>query len=198
MGHDRSGAKQPDRFDPARASILDDTGRFAYVPPAALLEALAPPPSSTLLDFGAGTGLYAVEFARLRPDLRILALDEQPAMLEHLRSALAGAGVPNVAAIEPPALAALGGNVERILALNVLHELGDDALGVLRGLLAPGGAALFVDWNAEVERPFGPPKDHVYGPSEAERRLAGAGLAVVGRSAFAYHYALRAVAAPFR
>ncbi|MDB5094939.1 MAG: Methyltransferase type 11 [Candidatus Eremiobacteraeota bacterium] len=195
MGHDRSGAKQPDRFDPARAAILDDTGRFDYVPPAALLDALAPPPSSTLLDFGAGTGLYAVELARLRPDLRILALDEQPAMLERLHAALARADVQNVAAIAPPALGALGGRVERILALNVLHELGDDALGELRGLLAPSGAALFVDWNADVERPFGPPSDHVYSPSEAERRLAEAGFAVVGRGAFAYHYALRAVLA---
>jgi SAM-dependent methyltransferase len=193
MGHDRSGAKQPHRFDPARASILDEAGRFAYVPPAALLDALAPPPSSTLLDFGAGTGLYAVELARLRPDLCVLALDEQPAMLEHLRAALARAGVPNVAAIEPAALAALEGSVERVLALNVLHELGDDALGALRSALAPGGAALFVDWNADVERPFGPPEDHVYGPREAERRLAGAGFAVVERGAFAYHYALRAV-----
>jgi SAM-dependent methyltransferase len=189
-GDDRHGAKQPDRFDPARASILDDAGRFAYVPPGALLEVLAPPPSSTLLDFGAGTGLYAVELARLRPDLRILALDEQPPMLERLRAAIAQAGVPNVAAIEPPALAALRGGVERILALNVLHEVGDDALRVLRELLAPGGAALFVDWNADVDRPFGPPRDHVYGPREAERRLAEAGFAVVGRSAFAYHYAL--------
>jgi SAM-dependent methyltransferase len=190
-GDDRHGAKQPDRFDPARASILDDAGRFAYVPPAALLEVLAPPPSSTLLDFGAGTGLYAVELARLRPDLRILALDEQPPMLERLRAAIAQAGVPNVAAIEPPALAAQRGGVERILALNVLHEVGDDALRVLRELLAPpGGAALFVDWNADVDRPFGPPRDHVFGPREAERRLAEAGFAVVGRSAFAYHYAL--------
>jgi SAM-dependent methyltransferase len=190
-GDDRHGAKQPDRFNPARASILDDAGRFAYVPPAALLEALAPPPSSTLLDFGAGTGLYAVELARMRPDLRILALDEQPSMLERLRAALAQAGVPNVAAIEPPDLATLRGSVERILALNVLHELGDAALRVLRELLAPGGAALFVDWNADVDRPFGPPRDHVYGPREAERRLADAGFTVVGRSAFAYHYALR-------
>ncbi len=193
MGHDRHGAKQPDRFDPARASILDDAGRFAYVPPAALLDVLAPPPSSTLLDFGAGTGLYAVELARLRPDLRVLALDEQPAMIERLRAALARADVANVAAIEPPALAALRGTVARILALNVLHELGDDALGALRALLAPGGAALFVDWNADVERSFGPPRDHVYGPIEAERRLAAAGFAVVGRSAFAYHFALRTV-----
>jgi SAM-dependent methyltransferase len=186
---DRHGAKQPDRFDPARASILDDAGRFAYVPPAALLELLAPPPASTLLDFGAGTGLYAVELARLRPDLRVLALDEQPAMLERLRAALAQAGVHNVAAIEPPALVELRGSFERILALNVLHELGDDALAALRALLAPRGAALFVDWNADVDRPFGPPRDHVYGPREAERRLADAGFTVVRHSAFAYHYA---------
>ena len=55
------------------------------------------------------------------------------------------------------------GGVERVFALNVLHELGDDALRVLVGLLRPEGVALVVDWNADVERAVGPPNDHVYG-----------------------------------
>ena len=50
MSHERHGAKQPNRFDPARAAILDDPARFAYVPVEALLELLDIPAGGTLVD----------------------------------------------------------------------------------------------------------------------------------------------------
>ncbi len=192
MHHDRHGAKQPGRFDPARAAILDDPARFGYVAPEMLLAELALPPAATLVDFGAGTGLYAIALAQRRPDLRVVALDEQPAMREHLRAAILRAGVTNVEAADPAALAALHERADGVLALNVLHELGDSALAELRALLAPDRPALFVDWNAEVERPVGPPRDHVYGPDDAIRRLEAAGFRVERRAALPYHYVLAA------
>jgi SAM-dependent methyltransferase len=193
MAHgDRHGARQPDRFDPARAAILDDHARFAYVPPERLLDELALAPCATLVDFGTGTGLYAIELARRRPDLRILALDEQPRMLEYLRTAIARAGVANVDAIGPAALAPLRGRADGVLALNVLHELGDDALAELRTLLRPDATALFVDWSADVERPVGPPRDHVYSRDEAGRRLEAAGFRIDERDSLPYHFILAA------
>ena len=192
MHDDRHGAKQPGRFDPARAAILDDVARFAYAAPDALLAELALPPSATLVDFGAGTGLYAIALAQRRPDLRVVALDEQPEMLDHLRAAIQRAGANNVEAADPPAMDALRGRAGGVLALNVLHELGDAALDELRALLAPGATALFVDWNAEVERPVGPPRDHVYSPGDAARRLEAAGFTVASRAPLPYHYVLAA------
>jgi len=189
MSHERHGAKQPDRFDPARAAILDDPARFAYVPPDALLALLDIPAAGTLVDFGTGTGLYALEIARRRPDVRVLALDEQPQMLAHVRAAIARSGLVNVEAVSSEAVDALAGSANRILALNVLHELGDRALGEVRSLLAQGGTAVFVDWNAEVDRPVGPPRDHVYDLADAAARLAGAGFCIVSRRTFAYHHA---------
>lgn len=193
---DRHGARQPDRFNPARAAVLDDPARLEYVPPERLLDELALGPSATLVDFGAGTGLYAIELARRRPDLRILALDEQPRMLDHLRAAIAQAGVANVEAIDPAALTALHGRAAGVLALNVLHELGDAALAELRSLLRPDGTALFVDWSAEVDRPVGPPRDHVYTRDEARRRLETAGFRVDQRGSLPYHFALAARRSP--
>jgi SAM-dependent methyltransferase len=193
---DRHGAKQPSRFDPARAAILDDTARFAHVPPDTLLAALALPPSSTLVDFGAGTGLYAIALAQRRPDLRVIALDEQPPMLDHLRAAIARAGVTNVEAADPSVLATFRGSAGGVLALNVLHELGDAALAEVRALLSSEATALFVDWNAEVERPVGPPRDHVYAPADAVLRLESAGFSVETRTALPYHFVLAAVISP--
>jgi SAM-dependent methyltransferase len=194
MHHERHGAKQPDRFDPARAAILDDPARFSYVPVDELLSVLEIPAGGTLVDFGTGTGLYAIEIARRRPDVRVLALDEQPQMLAHVREAIARSGLTNVEAVFSDALKPLLGSANCILALNVLHELGDSALGEVRALLAGGGTVLFVDWNADVERPVGPPRDHVYGVAEAAARLAAAGFTTIEQRMLAYHYALVAQA----
>ena len=119
----------------------------------------------------------------------MLALDEQPPMLAHVREAIVRSGLRNVEAVSPDALATLAGTAQRILALNVLHELGDARSTSCASLLATGGSAVFVDWNADVERPVGPPRDHVYGVADAAARLTGAGFRIVSRSAFAYHHA---------
>ncbi len=195
MSDERHGAKQPDRFDPARAAILDDPARFGYVPVDALVALLAPPAGGTLIDFGAGTGLYAIEIARRRPDVRVVALDEQPRMLEHVADAIARSGLANVEPMAPQGLASLAAAADGVLGLNVLHELGDRALDDVRALLARDGKAVFVDWSADVERPIGPPRDHVYGVAEAADRLRRAGFDVVAAPAFAYHYALVASSA---
>ncbi len=188
--HDRHGAKQPERFDPARAGVLDDPARFEYLPPADLIALLDAAPGSTVVDFGAGTGTYAIALAQARPDLRILALDEQPEMHELLRRKIAETKVANVEPLEPAGLSELHGRVDRVLALNVFHELGDAALQSLRELLAPDGLALVVDWNADVEHRHGPPRAHVYGVDDARARLGKAGFVERGVAMFREHYAL--------
>ncbi len=198
MSHDARGAKQPHRFDPKKAAMLDDPARFEYLPPAEIEALIDVPPGALVADFGTGTGLYALELAKHRPDISVAAIDEQDQMLGFLRAKLAASPTPNVRAVlsgTPEALA-LAGRVDRVLALNVLHELGDDALSGIASLLRPEGRALFIDWNASVERPFGPPQDHVYSSAEARERLGSVGWTVGREKSFRYHYAL--VAGPSR
>ncbi|MBV8150045.1 MAG: methyltransferase domain-containing protein [Candidatus Eremiobacteraeota bacterium] len=189
---ERHGARQPARFDPAKAARLDDPERFSYLPPDEVLAFLDPPRDGSVVDFGTGTGTYAIEVARRRPDLRILALDEQPEMLALLRAKLDAAPVANVEPAGSDAVPAWLGRADRVLAINVLHEVGDAALAELAALLAAGGRAAFFDWNADVERPVGPPRDHVYDPSEARARLEAHGFRVLSERLFPYHYALSA------
>jgi tRNA G46 methylase TrmB len=100
--HDhRSGAKQPHPFDPARAALLDDRSRFQYLPPAALIALLDLNVADTLVDFGSGTGTYAIEIARARPDVQVLAFDENRTMLELTREKLRSAHLPNITAVTP-------------------------------------------------------------------------------------------------
>ncbi|MGH7755875.1 MAG: class I SAM-dependent methyltransferase, partial [Vulcanimicrobiaceae bacterium] len=184
---------------PAKAAMLDDQSRFAYVPPDRILGLLDIPENGSMLDFGTGTGTYAIEIAQKRPDIQVLAYDEQPAMLQLLAAKLRGPAVPNVTLLDAADCQAYGARVDRVLALNVLHELGDDAVRRLLSFLKPGGFALIVDWNADVERPVGPPHDHVYTTSDAFRRLGSFAPDVAVVAKFPYHYALRAgLASPAR
>ena len=187
---ERHGAKQPERFDPGGWARLDDPARFEYLPPKEVLALLDAPHGATVVDFGTGTGTYALEIARLRPDVHVIALDEQPQMLDLLRAKLQTDPPPNVEPVGIEALPRLRGAVPRILAINVLHEVGDAALTDLRDLLTAEGNLVVIDWNAEVERPVGPPRAHVYAPSEARARLEKNGFEVVRDCLFAYHYAL--------
>jgi len=189
---DRHGARQPERFNPERASRLDDPARFEYLPPEEVAKMLDVPAEGRVLDFGTGTGTYAIELARLRPDIEVVALDEQSEMLGLLRAKPAAAELANLKPALPADLAAHKGRMDRVLALNVLHELGDESLRNLKALLGPGGAALFIDWNAAVERPAGPPADHVYSPAEGRRRLEQMGFAIRGEKLFPYHYSILA------
>ena len=187
---DRHGARQPERFDPARAALLDDPSRFGHLPPDEVFEMLAAPTGGRVVDFGTGTGTYAIELARGRPDLEVIALDEQQAMLDLLGAKPAAQKLPNLVLVHTDEITKLNGTADRVLAINVLHELGDEALRALVGLLKPNGTVLAVDWNAGVDRPVGPPRDHVYTATEARERMETAGLHIEGERMFKYHYAL--------
>ncbi len=190
--NNRHGARQQERFNPQRASKLDDPARFEYLPVEEVAHLLDVPRNGKLVDFGTGTGTYAIELARLRPDIEVIAVDELPQMLEHFRAKPAVAALANLTLMLAGEIRDLEMRIDRVLALNVLHELGDDALRNLAALLKTDGAAVFIDWNAEVKRPAGPPADHVYAPCEARRRLEKLGFKIGTEHLFSYHYAFRA------
>jgi len=186
----RHGAKQPHRFDPTRASALDDDAREAWLPAEDLFALLDAPEHARVVDFGAGTGHLTFKLAELRKDLHIFAYDEQEPMLERLRERKSLVHATNVEVLDPAGFADLE-DVDAILAVNVLHELGDEALESLVESLDARGTVLFADWNA-IERPVGPPRDHVYTVEQAKKRLAEAGLVVRLERLFPYHYVMLA------
>jgi len=191
-GANRDGARQPEAFNPARAALLDDPRRFEHLSPEQVLAMLDAPPGGVVIDFGTGTGTFAIEIAKRRPDLHIVALDEQPGMLELLRAKPEVKSLSNLEAVLTDTIGRFAASADRVLALNVLHELGDDALRQMIGLLKPSGTILFIDWDSSIERPVGPPKDHTYNTAEARTRLEGFGLRVEPAVPMKYHFVLRA------
>ncbi len=187
--HDRTGAKQPEIFSHERAARLDDPKREQFAPTGRLVELLDVPHGARVLDFGAGTGRYALAIAHTHPRATVVAYDVQPEFLAMIRERAHAANLHNVEAVGEH-----HGAFERILAMNVLHEIGDADIRAMREALAPGGSALIVDWNGGIERPEGPPNDHAHTLDEALARLRAAGFHAEARPdpAFPYHFIITA------
>ena len=81
------------RSSASRTSTVSTTPAVSsYLPPAAMWEALGNPSPQTIVDVGAGTGLFACWFAEAAPDATVYAIDIEPAMvrwmLEHRHPSL--------------------------------------------------------------------------------------------------------------
>jgi 2-polyprenyl-3-methyl-5-hydroxy-6-metoxy-1,4-benzoquinol methylase len=188
------GAKQPYIFSHERAGVLDDPEREGWLPTAALVELLAVPSGSRVLDFGTGTGRYGLAFAQARPDLCVVAHDVQPEMLDIVRRRAADLRLKNFSAASWEDTQARA-PYDRIFALNVLHEIDDETLRSIAPLLAPQGDVLIFDWDATIDRPTGPPAEHAHSPTEAQDRIARSGFRCIERirdARFPYHFILRA------
>ncbi len=142
------------------AAIFDDPARDEWQRPSEVAALLELAPGVTVVDLGAGTGYFVPHLApAVGPSGRVLALDTEPAMVEHMRRRVAEAGLanvePRVVAPDDPGLEP--GSVDRILIVDTWHHVADrEAYAArLREALRPGGYVLVVDFTPES--PHGPP-----------------------------------------
>ena len=112
-------------------------------------------PGSSLLDVGAGSGIFAAEFARRTPDLKAFVFDLPPT-LEIARSILRAEGLEDAVEYAPGdyRLDPFPGPVDTVLISNVLQtESEENALLILRKAseaLRPGGTLLVHGTMAEA------------------------------------------------
>lgn len=190
--HDRRhGAKQPKIFSHERAAVLDDDEREGWFAQSDVVQLVDAQAKATVVDFGTGTGRYAIALAQKRPDIHVIAYDVQPEMLEIVRDRVKKLNLTNVETRSE--LADEIGDI--VLAANVLHEIGDLEIAELASAAKRSGVVLFADWDAAIDRPTGPPANHVHTVAEARERLLRNGFASVealDAPQFPYHYVLRA------
>lgn len=191
------GSGGPHKFDPSRAARLEDPGRQEFLPNGRVLELLELSGSETVVDYGAGSGVLTVELARALPRGVVHAVEESPEMFGLLEKRVSDSGLGNVHVheIRENRVPLQDGHADRVLAVNLLHEVvGEGALAEMRRLLKPDGLLLVVDWRSDVDREEGPPQHVTYDPDSARRTLEEAGFetATVSGSEFPYHLALLA------
>lgn len=168
------------KFDLAKMTKLNDPGRFETLPPTVLWDAVgAPSDARTIVEIGAGTGLFAAEFARLAPGATVYAVDIEEAMLAWMREnrpeVASGRLVPMLA--EESRIPMDDATADVAYMINLHHELANPAgsYAEARRILAPGGAFMAADW-ARVESPKGPPLEVRADPLEVAAILRDAGF----------------------
>jgi ubiquinone/menaquinone biosynthesis C-methylase UbiE len=169
-----------EKFDPSHASKLENPDRLIELPPARLVQLLRLTGVETVIDFGAGTGMYSLPIAESLPRGTLFAVDEQQVLLDRLQQKLverrpAGRVEPVLNVDNHVPLA--DGAGDRILMINVLHHIYDEpaALAEVTRLLRRGGLLVSVEF-ARMDRPVGPPNDHVLAADELHAVIEGMGL----------------------
>jgi ubiquinone/menaquinone biosynthesis C-methylase UbiE len=168
-----------DAFDPEHAARLEDPARLAALPQAAVVSLLRLEGDETVVDYGAGTGIYTVAVAKAVPDGRAIAVEALPRLAEMLRDKITPELGERLELVETDANAvpAPDGVADRVVMVDVLHHLYDQpgALAEVVRLLRPGGLFVVVDWG-DRERPVGPPLDHVLGLAAVRDVISSMGL----------------------
>ena len=122
---DETAFAGPEHLDPAYVAGYDRKAAFDAADDVAVLRSHGLDDDSTVIDFGAGTGTFAIAVAPYCG--RVIAVDISPAMVAALRAQASSAGLANVAAVQAGFLsyAHAGGPVEAVYSRNALHHLPD-------------------------------------------------------------------------
>jgi len=153
----------PEHLDPAYVATYDRKAGFDPVGDLTGLRGRGLDASSTLIDFGAGTGTFAVAAASICR--RVIAVDVSPAMVDAIRGKAAASNAANVECVQAGFLSYEheGNPPEFIYSRHALHHLPDFwkavALSRLAALLAPGGILQLRDLVFSFD------------PSEADARI---------------------------
>jgi len=169
-----------EKFDPRNASKLENPERLVELPPANLVKLLDLTGAETVVDFGAGTGMYSLPIADAFPDGLLIAVDAQSELLDRLEAKLAAhapAGRVKVILNESGRVPLPDGVADRLFMINVLHHVYDEpeVLDEVVRLLAPGGLLVDAEF-ARMDRPVGPPNDHVLALADVRATLTRLGL----------------------
>ena len=177
-------------FQPDRAHRLENPERLLWLPPQELSTRLGLQPGMVIADIGAGTGFFALPFARaVAPEGKVWAVDLQPEMLALLEEKLRQESAPpNISPLQGSASATglTDHGCDLALLANIWHELDDsaDVLSEMRRILRPSGRIAILDWRADLPSPPGPPQHHRVSADAVEEALRSGGWREVTASPF--------------
>jgi ubiquinone/menaquinone biosynthesis C-methylase UbiE len=168
-----------DAFDPQHTGRLEDPARLAALPPAAVVSLLRLEGYETVVDYGAGTGIYTIAVTDAVPAGRVIAVEALSRLAEMLRAKVTSGFAARLELVETDAntVPLPDGAADRVVMVDVLHHLYDqpEALSEVTRLLHPGGLFVVVDWG-DCERPVGPPSAHVLGLAAVRAVISSMGL----------------------
>ncbi len=171
---------------------LDSEERFLRQPAEPLVDLVAARHPHTVVDWGAGTGYFALPLLRRLPELRVVCVDVEPRMLGVIAARAKEAGFDDRAGLlEVEAGAPLpveDASVDVVLMVNLLHELDQpvEALAEVARVLTRGGRLVLCDWDRDGDPLHGPSPAFRIAPDDVETSLREAGLEPLRRHTL-YH-----------
>lgn len=176
-------AGMPHRFEDADqwSQVFDNPERDAWQrPDEVVAKVLSGREDLRVADIGAGTGYFALRFARALPKGSVVASDLEATMLAKVLARSHEAGLGNVSTAQATMTSpGLEGRFDVIFLCNTYHHIGDRTayFGRLLESLTPHGKLVIVDFKPEAER--GPPADHKVSPQQMDTELTAAGYRLV-------------------
>ncbi|MCU0656589.1 MAG: class I SAM-dependent methyltransferase [Polyangiaceae bacterium] len=181
--HASGGGHQPGyhghRFDDPEHWFKRFEGpeRDAWQLPERVLSFVELKPGQSLADVGAGTGYFAVRFARQNPSGKVFAVDIEPSMVKFLGERAQREQLGNMKAV----LAPLDGvnlpePVDVLFVCDTYHHIDNRTAYFKKAVasLKPGGQLVLVDFKKDA--PEGPPPEARIAPEQIDQELGPAGL----------------------
>lgn len=191
--HGHAGGHHHDFSDTEKyAARFDAADRRDWQKPEEVVRILSLSPGLHIADIGAGTGYFLSPLSKeVGPTGKVLGLDVEPAMVEHMKKRIEKEAMSNATARAcPPDSPGLEqGSVDRILIVNTWHHIGDrEAYSrKLRETLRPGGFITVVDFDANS--PIGPPASARLSAEAVVEEMRAGGLdAQIVEEALPYQY----------
>ncbi|MEM9454778.1 MAG: class I SAM-dependent methyltransferase [Myxococcota bacterium] len=202
--HDGRSHHRHHRFENAEqwAKKFDDPSRDKWQRPDAVIDFVAPAANARVADIGAGTGYFAIRFARQVPQGMVFANDIEPDMVRYLTKRAKREGLSNLVAVQGSTRdPRLPETIDVAFLCNVYHHIEDPVafFHVVVSRLQPGGRVIIVDFKKDAPEDIpGPPMAMRVAQDELVANLAPVGLALAraDRDRLPYQYILELKRAP--
>lgn len=167
------------KFDPAKLQKLNDPERLEYLNPDLIWETLDLKGPHVLVDIGAGTGFFAVLFAKKTDGGTVYACDISDVMISWMRENLKPGPKETLVPVKmaESSVPLPDGVADLVYMINLHHELEEPEKIISEAcrLLRPGGKLMIIDWKKK-ETPQGPPLSIRVAGDEIAAQMAAAGF----------------------
>ena len=161
------------KFDPKKLHVLNDPERLNDIPPDYIWSRLNMHKPEVLVDIGAGTGFFSIQFLNFAKDAIIFACDTSQTMLEWMQENVC----PEYPGIVPVKMKEKSvpledGVADLVYMLNLHHELDEPGaiLAEAFRVLKKQGKLFIVDWKKQ-DMSEGPPSRIRYLPGQIAEQL---------------------------
>lgn len=163
------------KFNAKKLEKLNNPKRLESIPPEYILEKLEIKQGITVMDIGAGTGLFSKTFSSLIKDSTVYALDISEDMYNWMKNNLPERIIPMLMGENTIPLDSNFSDLA--IMINLHHELEEPVklLKETRRVLKKEGKVCIVDWKKE-EMPMGPSIDIRCSIDEIEHQLSLSGF----------------------